>query len=526
LKLALTIVLIFLYTILAGANAPVLRAGIMGIFILFGFLAGHERNLKQSFFFALFVLLIWSPESLLSASFQLSFVAMASLLYVLPVIEKLINPAPSVEFEEGSFIRKIFRNAFQTLLASAAVTLGMFPILIWYFNLFSVIGFLANLIAIPVCNAGIVLTFPVLALDLIWPPLARWCANFPLIFYQFELWLIQEFSEIPLGYFYLPRPAAIFMFSYYGLMSAWVISFAFPVKKWIEHTLFAGLLASTAVFIFCGGSTGARMTFFDLGKNDAAFISFTNGSKLMINSGRSFPSDQAYWTLRSFLMGSGISKIDAAIFTRIDAGSLGGLGTLKKYFRFSSIYLPGNALLTSTQGRKYLSWMDAMKKRTTSFEEGDLIRFGSCAELEVLNVPKEGLINRSKYNKLKIESNFLIKDGDFRILYLASTRPEVFESLLSEKELAFDIVFVPHHSSGISASAETFFEKASVRFIVSNVRDNITEMRTKFKAVSNSTLLFISELGAIEFYLRNSAIEYRAFGNNGSSSFFKKIKPA
>jgi hypothetical protein len=205
---------------------------------------------------------------------------------------------------------------------------------------------------------------------------------------------------------------------------------------------------------------------------------------------------------------------------------LGGVGTLKKYFRFSSIYLPGNALLTSTQGRKYLSWMGAMKKRTTFFEEGDLIRFGSCAELEVLNVPKEGLINRPKYNKSKIESNFLIKDGDFRILYLGSTQPDVFQSLLNEKNLKFDIVFIPQHNLGISTPEALFFEKASVRFIVSNTRDNIAEMRTKFKAVSNSTLLFISELGAIEFYLKDKSIKYRTFGNNVSGSFFNKINTA
>ena len=84
----LTIPCILLYTFIAGGGISVIRATIMVIIFFLSILFNRERNLLHTLALAAFLILIFSPPSLFDVSFQLSFLAVLSILYLVPRILK------------------------------------------------------------------------------------------------------------------------------------------------------------------------------------------------------------------------------------------------------------------------------------------------------------------------------------------------------------------------------------------------------------------------------------------------------
>ena len=82
----LTIPCILLYAFIAGGGISVIRAAIMVITFLLSILLDRERNLLHTLALAAFLILIFSPPSLFDVSFQLSFLAVLSILYLVPRI--------------------------------------------------------------------------------------------------------------------------------------------------------------------------------------------------------------------------------------------------------------------------------------------------------------------------------------------------------------------------------------------------------------------------------------------------------
>ena len=490
-NLFLSAVFVVLYTILAGASFPVLRAGIMGIMVLLGFLMGQERNLKSALFFAFFVLLIFNPAALFHASFQLSFIAMAALIFILPRLEKMILPAPveeSFPFSRiRSFLGRIQRSLIQTLFASIAATMGMFPILSFYFHLFSFVGFLANLIVVPVCTIGIALSLILLVLDFICAPLAIWFQFLPLIFLKLEIWLVQFFSHIPAGFVYIPSPPPLAFFLYYGFLAAWLFLPAKWVRAWIRSACLAGVGVTSLVFSVCWQGPSSHFTFFDFGKSShAAYFSFSDGTNCLVNTGKHFPNDQAYWILRPFLMGSQVHRLDGILLTEVNGVYAGGFRTLENYIRFRKLWIPSEFKIE--RWNKFIGFERHKNQKIDPLSEGDRLQFGAHPEIhiEILAVQSGQIL------ALKIQ------DRKSKILYLTSARPGIFERLENSPDI-FDVIFIPHSDLDVNESEIRFLKKASPQFIVSGQRKFSPEFRAKLESLASSKVLFLEESGAASF---------------------------
>ena len=97
-RCVVTVVVIALALAAIDVRAPALRAGLVGAIAALGI--GIDREWKRSSLLALaaFGLLLISPRQLLSPGFQLSFVVVASLLCLAPVVgRRLPGPIPSMD---------------------------------------------------------------------------------------------------------------------------------------------------------------------------------------------------------------------------------------------------------------------------------------------------------------------------------------------------------------------------------------------------------------------------------------------
>lgn len=126
------------FAFLTGLSPSVIRAVTMFSFFAFAKAINRETNTINTLFLSYFTLLIINPLWLFHIGFQLSYLAVLSILWLYPLFNKVYCP-------KNYFARKIWDIFTLTLAAQ----IGIFPLSIYYFHQFPGLFFMTNLIILP-----------------------------------------------------------------------------------------------------------------------------------------------------------------------------------------------------------------------------------------------------------------------------------------------------------------------------------------------------------------------------------------
>ena len=157
------------YTLLTGAGPSIVRAF---LFICINETAKclyRKSNPANTFCTALLIQLVFSPESILSAGFQLSYLAMAGIYFLYPSMKKWYGSfseifGPKHILTQGKGIRPMQR-LWNTASLSISCQIFTAPAVWIYFHSFPTYFIITNLLAIPITTATISLGIAVLILD-------------------------------------------------------------------------------------------------------------------------------------------------------------------------------------------------------------------------------------------------------------------------------------------------------------------------------------------------------------------------
>ena len=150
-----SIVPVLLYGAIAGFSVSTQRAVIMVMVFILSVIIDRKQNLYNTLAAAAFVILVISPLSVYDISFQLSFASVLAIIYLVPRfqglwahddkqandIAKLLPPHPA-----WHPLKNYFLNPFAVSLAAS---IGTAPFTAYHFHRVSIIGIIANLIAVP-----------------------------------------------------------------------------------------------------------------------------------------------------------------------------------------------------------------------------------------------------------------------------------------------------------------------------------------------------------------------------------------
>ncbi len=126
------------YVILAGADAAVVRAGIMGFVILLSRQLGRRASMLNIILLTATGMLVINPLYFrYDVGFQLSMLSTIGLIYLAPILDQKWKFIP-----EDFAIRESFT-------ATVAATLASLPIIILNFKTFSIVSLFANLLILP-----------------------------------------------------------------------------------------------------------------------------------------------------------------------------------------------------------------------------------------------------------------------------------------------------------------------------------------------------------------------------------------
>lgn len=148
------ILFLFMYNFLVGEKASVERATIMGIFVILGRWLGREYSMKIVLYLTYTFMLLSNPFFWYDSGFWLSFVSMAAIIFLNPLLKKIIQiwlPGPGTRIVRSSWMALVISNV--------SVQISILPLLFHFFGDVSTVSILSNLMVIPVFYAVLFLLF-------------------------------------------------------------------------------------------------------------------------------------------------------------------------------------------------------------------------------------------------------------------------------------------------------------------------------------------------------------------------------
>jgi len=138
---------IFAFGLLAGGGTVVWRAVLMATIALYAKLTGQLYNVTTAIIFSALAISIYNPSTLTNdLGFQLSLLALIGLVYVSPFLS------------EGVFRRLSPQFGFKELICSTVgAQLSVIPFLWWTTGNLSLVGFISNLIILPLIPSAMFL---------------------------------------------------------------------------------------------------------------------------------------------------------------------------------------------------------------------------------------------------------------------------------------------------------------------------------------------------------------------------------
>lgn len=333
--------LLICFTLYTGLRASALRALIMITSLLMAPVFCRKPHVGNAFSLAVLVILVLAPGQLYDLGFQYSFLLVGSLLAFGRIFGEKVHiwfagdpwavPSPGSQWRARWLWPKVQGAAVVTLLCFVISA----PLTAYNFNLFSPIGLLGNLLAVPLVFLLLATGFPALfsfalptALSQICFLPARSCAAALL---TWVAWL----DRIPAGTQWVKAPPIWQLLMFYSLVGLWAWR---PAKRMLWIGLLMGLasFAGTRAWL---ESRQPEIGMIDADRGQAFWLRLPGEGVLLLDTG----SDWSGKTVTDALKRRGIDRIEALIFSHPDRHHVEGIRELQEVYTPRQIFIPAAA---------------------------------------------------------------------------------------------------------------------------------------------------------------------------------------
>ena len=425
------ILVLWTYAALTGFSVSITRAATMMSVIILGTLIEEKPDPLTSWSFAALVLLLCNNLYLWDIGFQLSFVAVGSLIILTPFLGKIF----------------IIPKKIRAYLAPAlAVTLGTAPLIAYYYYVITPISILMNLILIPLISLVVIAGFLAMLICPISLLLAKLMIGSSYYLLVFIEKICQLGLKVPFATIIVGRPDPLELIIYILLLGISIFYLNLHLEERQKLKLYLGslgILLGLFVFVKRAMPGNLQVIFLDVGQGDSMVIITPNHKTFVIDGGIKGNGKK----LHDFLKYKGIRKVDGAILSHAHSDHMDGLGELAQTYPIERLFLSEIPL----EDKHFKAFYDIIQKEDIpvyKMRANDLIKdkdmtiecifpFEDLPPLEgndasLVLVLKHGLV--SYYFTGDIEKNF---------------EEEVAAHIKSNQ---INILKVPHHGSKTSST--------------------------------------------------------------------------
>ena len=471
------------YAVLASFSPSVTRAVFMIGLHQFAILTNRRYDLYSAAFCTAAVMMMRNPMCIFNTGFQMSFLAVLTMMMVMPAAEK------------------IYKGIFT---ASLSVQAGLMPYVAYVFNYLSPGAVLVNV--------------PVIFLTGIIVPMGL-CA---MVFSVSSDGLFSVVSAAAAGLcrmmtvlnhvsaadgvtvFEVTSPGKGTLAFYYMSLTVFLSEEGRLAikrrggKKFIPLMLSAVLLVSFSLGEICGsGFEKADLTFVDVGQGDCIHFRTEDGGNYFVDGGGSINYNVGKKVLKPYLLKNGVKKLDGAFVTHLHTDHYKGIAELCREGMIKRLYLyegnrPREEEILRETGLEPEALTYLYKGQTVQLSAETSVRVlwperKTAREYEKLLQQEEDENQSSLIMKICMRDVSVIATGDVD----ADCLQKIGEAWRSD--ICCDILKVAHHGSRYSYSGE-FMEQAAPSYAVFQVGKN------NFGHPDN---------GVIENYRQNGIMVYR-----------------
>ncbi len=344
---AVAIPLIWFYTAATGWEPSAIRASVMMTVVLGGWALKRPSDLLNSLAAAAFIILVWNPNQLFEASFQLSFFVMLIIALMLPPLneffDRILKHDPLLPDELISGWKKVSlwlaRKFARYCGLSFAAWMGSIPLAAKYFHLFSPVSTLANLFAVPLGTFALIANLGALICGH-WLPWFTELFNHAAWFFMAAMtWVSVESAKIPGAYFYVPEPSLVTIGIYYAVLIAIFSGWFSTRRRIISGALILICIGAIYFWQWQSARDETDLTVLPLSGGHAIYVD-ADGTRndWLINCGN---ENAVQFTLKDFLRAQGVNHLPRLALTEGATRSCGGATNLDALFGIGELWTSG-----------------------------------------------------------------------------------------------------------------------------------------------------------------------------------------
>lgn len=435
-------VLVF-YCIVVGGSSSVLRASLMAIILLGGKAVGRKADPLNSLSLAAFVILLIRPLELLEIGFQLSFLAVAGIV--------LFNE------QLASRLGKLPAGIGDVIGVMLSAQLGTWPILAYYFNTFSIISFIANLILVPIAGVIVILGLILLMAAAVFPLVAQVIGWWLWLLCQFLIGTNKWLSGIPWANILVVSPGLLFMAAYYFIL----LIFSWERPLWVKRPWRISLILVLSLLILQVATplvdNQFKVIFVDVGQGDCIYIKTPDEKHILVDGGGRPQGvgdfDVGEEIVVPFLLKNGIKKLDLVVMSHGHDDHMGGLIPVIRDLKVDAFmeFPPGQP------SERYQELRELIDKRSIKHINaigGQTYRVGRYVFIDIIYPTPQPEVVDSLYdnneNNLSLVMRIRYKEAS---IMLTGDIEEGVESYLSSFwQERISILKVAHHGSNTSST--------------------------------------------------------------------------
>ena len=466
---------IWLYTVLTGMPATMVRAAIMGSIFLTAELLGRQRNGLAALVLAAALMTAVEPRVLWDISFQLSFLSMLGLVLIAPYLMAFTSPqAAPGQSRYALWLKEIIVISFGATLAAVIAT---WPLTALNFHAFSIVSAPATFFSMPSFPGIIVTSLLTAAAGLAWPPLGMLLGWVDWLFLSYFLLVVQVFSSLPSAYIrdivFQPWQAIIYYIAL-GIVllclkyrqHVWNLIKSLLHKIWqaassirsiklgpLIYPLLAVLLAGN-ILVWTAVSTlpdgRLHVSILDVGQGESILIRTPDGQNILVDSG---PDPASACIQIGKRLPFWDRRIDMLILTQLQSDHIAGSLELLKRYDIRSMGIPPSASSATLPG-EIIETVKIKQIALSTLFYGQQLDADGGVLLTVLNPPPapfKGTDDDPNNNSVVIRVSY----GKVSFLLCSDIGVEAERYLTDNRvELRSDVLKVAHHGSRGSTSDE------------------------------------------------------------------------
>jgi competence protein ComEC len=497
----LLVSMLFIYAGLTGFSPSVMRASITGGFLTYGRLFHRLRDSKNLTAAAAILILLINPEQLFSVSFQLSFAAVFSILLIIPVLQELLPVWLKTRW---------YGTLVMIMLLSTVVQAALYPLLSYYFGYFSFAGPLTNLAVLPLLT--FILPYSLLLLPVAaFFPAGAFVLNAPCRwFFIYLQWIVTRVSRLSWSWVHT-SPPGVFIFLIWVALICMIAALYHPRLRWKFFILILIILCTQQTYRLVQKLQRPllKITMFDVGQGDAAFISTPSGKHFLIDTGRWRPGyNSANSIILPYLKAAGVHKLDAVFLSHPHSDHIGGMPAVITHIPIDTIYNSGYSYHSELY-RRYLRLAQKHHIPVKSLSAGDRVLLDPAMRIFIYGPSPFNHFTDANQHSLIIELIY----GKKRFLFVGDAGKPEDELLLNHygPMLNTDFLKVGHHGSKTS-SYITFLKTATpnieaVSLAFHNKYHFPSPQAVQHLKATHAKIYYTSRSGALVFYSNGTYIK-------------------